>query len=336
MIKSLFYKVASLLPLSFARHCIGPVPLLPYQHVVSNEILPHISEVYPYKNERQFEDDLEVLLKYGKNHSLHDVLEDYIKTGKTHQGSYILSFDDGFSEVFSTIAPILLKKGVNAIFFINPDFIDNHKLFYRNKISVLLSMIRYADIDKMKAISQALKCSIEFEAIKKKMLAIHSAESTELNSIESILAFNETQYLNDYKPYLTSSQIQQLSAQGFLFGGHSMNHPYYNKISFEEQISQTIDSISWIHSLIQQDMKLFSFPHSDSFAQQAFFNHLKSCKYNPNVLFGTQNMKTENANRVLHRFNSERPQYRFESIVKAMSLYRLAGRILGRSEINRS
>ena len=57
------------------------------------------------------------------------------------KNAFLLSFDDGLKEVFTTIAPILLKKGVPASFFINPCFIDNNELFYRYKISLLIFIL---------------------------------------------------------------------------------------------------------------------------------------------------------------------------------------------------
>lgn len=42
------------------------------------------------------------------------------------------SFDDGFEEQYSMIAPILEKYGTNAAFFINPNFADGDEKYIRN------------------------------------------------------------------------------------------------------------------------------------------------------------------------------------------------------------
>jgi hypothetical protein len=52
-----------------------------------------------------------------------------------------LSFDDGLSACYDTIAPILLRKGVPATFFLNPAFIDNKALMFRYKISLCLNAL---------------------------------------------------------------------------------------------------------------------------------------------------------------------------------------------------
>ncbi|HSC52249.1 MAG TPA: polysaccharide deacetylase family protein [Phnomibacter sp.] len=318
-----------------ARQLVGKAPLLPYQHVVSNNPLQHIAEVYPYKNEQQFKNDIDTLLEYCNKQSLEKTLTEFITTGGTAKGSFILSFDDGFKEAYTTIAPMLKKKGVNAIFFINPNFIDNKKLFYRNKISTLISLLRNAEPKQLNQLSEVFNCENEFETLRNKFLAIQSETSPALITATEVLGFAEEKYLQEHQPYLTTAQIQQLSEQGFLFGGHSMSHPYYNRISLDEQLAETVESIEWVHRHIQQDLKLFSFPHSDAFVKGSFFQRLKDFEYRPDILFGTQNMKSETAHRMLHRFNAERPQFDFQQLVKAMALYTKLNKTLKRNTITR-
>ncbi|MBK9043176.1 MAG: polysaccharide deacetylase family protein [Saprospiraceae bacterium] len=54
---------------------------------------------------------------------------------------FLLSFDDGLKECYEIILPILLKKNLKAIFFINTGFLDNKALFYRFKISLIWEKI---------------------------------------------------------------------------------------------------------------------------------------------------------------------------------------------------
>src|SRR5690606_23514350 len=101
-----------------------------------NNFLPHIGHLYPYKNETQFVKDL----LYLKNNfeAIHpDELLNYIvKNNNLPKNKFLLSFDDGFKEVHSVVAPILKQHQLPALIFINPKFIDNGELFYRNKLSL--------------------------------------------------------------------------------------------------------------------------------------------------------------------------------------------------------
>ena len=42
------------------------------------------------------------------------------------------TFDDGFEECYNCIAPVLEKYGTNAIFFINPNFVDGEEAYIKH------------------------------------------------------------------------------------------------------------------------------------------------------------------------------------------------------------
>ncbi len=70
---------------------------------------------------------------------------------------------------------------------------------------------------------------------------------------------NPENFLKEYKPYLTTQQIESLINQGFTFGGHSMDHPHYYEISEDEQLNQTLNSISYTKKKIQLRLQHFFF-----------------------------------------------------------------------------
>ena len=81
------------------------------------------------------------------------------------------------------------------------------------------------------------------------------------------------------------------------------------------------------------DYKVFSFPHDDVDIRQEFFDKLLvSGENGVEVFFGTQNQKSERANRMFHRFNAERPDIPIDSLVKGMLLYNLKKRNVKRND----
>jgi len=111
--------------------------IIPYYHLVSNEDVLHVKHLYSYKNVNQFINDLDFIIKNYVPVTLNDVL-DFIKNGRSFpRRSFLLTFDDGFREMYDVVAPILIRKGIPATFFINSGFIDNKELFYQHKASIL-------------------------------------------------------------------------------------------------------------------------------------------------------------------------------------------------------
>src|SRR5687768_8144112 len=109
--------------------------ILPFYHIVSNEECPHIKNLYRVKTTAQFESDLDFLLQHYTAISINEL--NHVVEGKfKNKKIFFLSFDDGLREVHDVIAPILLRKGLPATFFLNADFIDNRALMFRYKVSL--------------------------------------------------------------------------------------------------------------------------------------------------------------------------------------------------------
>ena len=107
-----------------------------YYHLVSNEQNPLVENLYTFKDVASFKRDIEALVNRYKILDLADL--------KAQQKGVVLSFDDGFAECYHTIFPILKQFGIPAFFFINNDFLDNKSMFYRAKISLIISHLTYS------------------------------------------------------------------------------------------------------------------------------------------------------------------------------------------------
>lgn len=322
--KKAYYNLVSLIPEKWIR-AIAPVStLFPYHHTVSDEELLHIKHLYPYKNVAQFRQDLDSLLKLYKPVSAGDINEALIAGKKLPPNSFLLSFDDGFREVYDIIAPILIEKGVPAIFFINPAFLDNQELFYRCKVSLIIEELLRRKDDPV----VFKNCAVLFHQKKisthKELLStikkINNLDQYLLDNLAAELTFSFNDYLQSKTPFLTTSQVKELAGKGFSIGAHSWDHPYYNLLPEEEQQRQTINSCRYVKDHFLTSINLFSFPFSDISISQNFFDEMKKVPAQVDIYFGTQNNKCELSNRVIHRFNAERPVLPISKQLKGLLL----------------
>jgi peptidoglycan/xylan/chitin deacetylase (PgdA/CDA1 family) len=243
--------------------------IFPFYHTVSNEVLPHINKLYNYRNEKQFTNDLDYLLK---NYIPITYNEFKLGKQKTRKSYFLLSFDDGFSEIYNVIAPILLKKGIPAIFFINTDFVDNKQLFFRCKASLLLNKITSSNSYQLKEIKNHINIkTIDMVSLSNFIMKINYEKIELLDILANILELDFADFLNINKPYLTTSQIKELSNKGFVFGGHSCSHPLFSEISLSQQIFEARESTNIVNKICNQNEKLFSFPFTDSGVTKDFF-----------------------------------------------------------------
>lgn len=337
LLKSTYYNCSSALPLAFLKRLSPPTCLLPYHHIVSDEDVWHIKHLYKYKNVSQFKNDLEILLKNFKPISAQELIQHISSNNQLPGNTFLLTFDDGFREVHDVIAPLLEAKGIPAIFFINPAFIDNKILFYRSKASLLIH-----ELLKNKNNRDVLRVSGEYlgselNAIAELIAIIKKLDDTDealLNKLAQKLSLSFDDYLIQKKPFLTTEQLISLNQKGFTIGAHSWNHPYYDEINLDNQFEQTISSCNFVKETVKQKNVTFSFPYSDAALSQNLFNKLKETDID--LMFGIQNQKDELNNNMVHRFNAERPGIKLETQLKGMMLYMAIRKRLGKQKVIRN
>jgi len=335
-LKQLYYHSCAAWPTSVVKH-ISPVrTLFPYHHLVSDEALPHIKHLYQYKNIKQFTADVDFLLKHFRPVAVSDIADAIQHNKQLPKHSFLFTFDDGFREVYDIIAPILLQKGVPAVFFINPAFVDNAAIFYRCKISLLIDeIIKTGRQNSLHIYSNLLQKDISsFDILKAELKKINPTNQYILDDMAAELDYSYVDYWQKQQPFLTTIQIKELDQKGFTIGAHSWDHPYYELLNREQQLWQTTASVKYISEHIADGWRYFSFPHTDAILPQAFFDQLKA-DAKIDLLFGIQNQKEEYQNYMVHRFNAERPEVNTKGQVNGILLYMMLEKILGSHKVKR-
>jgi peptidoglycan/xylan/chitin deacetylase (PgdA/CDA1 family) len=320
LLKSIFRGVSSTLPAGPLHRLSGQTILLPYHHVVSDEYLPHIRGLYPCKNKKQFIADLDWLLaRYRPVHPL-EVAEAVFQLKPLPSKSFLLSFDDGYRSVYEVIAPVLKQKGVPALFFLNPAFIDNRQLFYRCILSLVWEKCRQ-DPQTMATVANYLGAiNAEPQTIRKNILAIQYPDRQKADALAALCGIDIGDFLRIHQPFLTTAQLFSLHEDGFVLGGHSVDHPHYRYLTLDEQEKQTRLSVEFAGRFQPGLPRFFAFPHEDKGVRQEFFDRFKG-QTEPILFFGTQNGRHEIHNRLLQRFNAEQPGISFSALVKSMLFY---------------
>ncbi|PIE80811.1 MAG: hypothetical protein CSA15_01515 [Candidatus Delongbacteria bacterium] len=279
--------------------------LLPFYHHVSEKQPIHTKHLFKSRNISHFRSDLDYFLKHYNPVSVDDIYRSIFKNYKLPQNPFLLSFDDGFSEVESIVAPILKEKGLPAIFFLNGDFIDNKDMMFRCKASILIeinniSPILREQLDTIKDLFQSF--DLEYTNFKDSVKSISYNKKDLLDKLLEVGEFDIESYLKNKKPYLTTDQILSLKKDGFDFGSHSMDHPYYGKISEDKQIEQTLNSLEKVQNIVNSKLKLFSFPFSEEGVRESFYEKISPYL---DLTFGTFDNKFDPIKFSLQRFAME-------------------------------
>ncbi len=325
---SILKKIASLLPLSIGLSLTQTDIILPFYHTISDEKTPHIKHLYRVKNRKEFEKDIDFLCQHFQPIDYPTFCK--IKKGlvKPKKRSFLLSFDDGLAEFYHIIAPILKKKNIPAVCFLNSAFIDNKDLFYRYKASLLIDFL----IQNPKKIS----CT-KFENIdtaRQQILAVNYQNRQLLDNWAKQVNYSFSAFLEEQKPYLTTEQIKELQQQGFYFGAHLIDHPEYFNLPLKEQIQQTKESVEKVQKEFNIPYKIFAFPFTDFNVSKKFFDTIKKEKI-CDATFGTAGIKKDTVSNNYQRIPLENSDYSAKKSIKIQLLFSLIKRIINRNKIIR-
>lgn len=292
-----------------------------YYHLISDN-----SPEYYFNNKALSVNEFRKHIKFFKKHFEIIKLEEALKICEQNsslQNKLVISFDDGFRENYSTIAPILADEGISATFFMITDCIDNRNLMWRNKI---LLFEKYKNKNIRKILD---KVSLDFKLpnIKNnqnmmdwsfKVWPMQKKEQIVNYLWKHIMPIKLEDYLKEKKPYCSITEIKELHKSGFEIGVHSDTHPIFNKLNYDDFSNEIIKSGNIISSIIGNKSRNFSYPFGIR-ASEDFENKFNS-KYQKKWSFlGTKNM----LNNFTHNHNKwERDNLEFSNIqMKIRFLY---------------
>ena len=328
-------KVSAIVPTHWLIALTNQKVVLPFYHAISDEKLLHIQHLYQVKNTKEFVNDLEFLSRHFAPVDFLQFKEAITSGLKLHKPLFLLSFDDGLKEFHDIIAPILLKKGIPAVCFLNSAFIDNKSLFYKYKASVLISYLQQNQklYDNPELKNRLGKNSMR--DIESWLLSVDYANNAKLDEFASAIGCNFNEYLNSVQPYLTSGQIKKLIKDGFHFGAHSIDHPEYRFLQFDEQIKQTAESLLFIKQKFSLDYSLFSFPFTDYGVSDRFFKTINNKKI-ADISFGGAGLKKELYPTHFQRIAFERGKLSAGQIYKTELIYSAIQNLIGKNVIRRT
>jgi peptidoglycan/xylan/chitin deacetylase (PgdA/CDA1 family) len=278
-----------------------------YYHLVSNKRNPLVENLYSYKDIGNFRKDLDVLVKKYTILDYEDI--------KANKSGLVLSFDDGFSECYNIIYPLLKEYSIPAFFFINNDFLDNKNMFYRAKISLLISKLAYLSPLIQRQIAYILECKVT--KIKENLLAILEEDKHKLDNLMTTAELDIERYLEKETPYLSSEQVKEMINAGYYFGGHTHNHHRLKNLPNHEQEKRIVDSALDIQKRFNLPYSICSLPHNDQGISNKVFASVSS---QIDYLFGGYGLNHQRQYNYLQRISNEHSPLRIDKFINTWKI----------------
>ena len=334
LLKNLLYSASSEKMLNF----FTDQTIFTYYHTVNNEKLNYLDNLFSFKNEKHFKNDIELLLNNYQPLNPDFFLKDF-KYNQIPKNHFLLTFDDGLSQIFDVIAPILYEKKISAIFFVNPHYIDNKNFFIRHVISVLIDIILNNKYDK--EIIQEINYLLSLKKSSSKSLLINDLKKINFDSENILLRITEllkvdiNTELKKKKPFISKNQIKEMIDMGFYFGGHTMTHPRLNTINYNDQKKEIFDSINWLKLNFKINYSFFAFPYTDRGISKKLIKSI--FKYdNSSIVFGNSGLKKDFDERIIQRFSLEKPNQNTSKLIVSENLYKFCNKLIGNYNITRN
>ena len=327
-LKEVFFKMSffyNFLSVNFLMKLADKKYIHVFYHFVKDDENDLVNNLYQAKNKKQFQEDLVFLKNNLSALNIHD-----FNKGKKENHGFLISFDDGLSNFYKVAVPILIAENLTAINFLNSDFIGNKALFYRYKVNLLVDEFLNKIFSEEQ--QQQITKLLGIRSFTQKIIINFLKQTTIKNvliidEIAKILDFSFDDFLREHKPYLTKVQISKLQSIGFSFGAHSKSHPRFSEISLNEQIKETIESVTTIKKQFNLKDSFFSFPFSDDGVTKRFFKEIEDKDI---VTFGSSGLKDEDLKKHCQRIQMEYKKriYSSQTIIKGELVYYLFKKLL--------
>ena len=315
----------------------GQRDVFPFYHAVSGHELPHIRHLYTLRTPGEFEKDLDVFLRWFEPVTLPDYLKDaeeYVSGGterkaarRKRKGKMVLSFDDGLAECHIYVAPLLMRKGIPAVFFLNNDFIDNRDLFFRYKASILVDKVS-SEPKTMKHLAAYLE--IPEAHIVEAILKVRYPQKPLLDTLAEVAEVDFREYMGKQPVYMTSPQARDLVKWGFQLGGHSRDHADFSLLDEAEIAVRVAQSVEDIQTRFAIQYAYFSFPFtSDGIPGKVLDNVLEEGL--ADAVFGTAGLKNTGHPRFIQRIPMEASGLSGPDTLKTEYFYYLVKGLSGRN-----
>ncbi|MDR0365112.1 MAG: polysaccharide deacetylase family protein [Bacteroidales bacterium] len=285
-----------------------------FYHTISDCYLPYIGPLYKPKLSKEFIEDIDFMFAHFKPVDIYRVLRHVKGEEIIDFPAFHLSFDDGLSNIFDVVSPILQQREIPATIFVNSAFVDNKELFFRHKAALLIDALQRMPSDASYKVDEKLhSIGVKGNNLRQKLLHVNYLQRYILDDIAEYLSVDFIQFLKQERPYLDSEELKILQTRGFSIGAHSIDHPKYSLLTREERILQTIESCNFVAEQFGEKNKFFVFPFGDEGGDRTIFDELFG---HVDLIFGIAGTKNEFSGRYIHRIDMELPSMAPERRIK--------------------
>lgn len=196
-----------------------------------------------------------------------DELVDALVRGRSLKNRFVLTFDDGYSNLYTYAYPLLRKMGIPFAIFVTTGMVDSETVLWNDLLEFAVFSTRKArlpedligedpelDLDKKR-----LTVIVTLKTLLKRM-TLEEARSRVNRLCEELAVATDAPELRQVR-FLSSDQIREMSGGGVAFGGHSVTHPILSRESRERVRDEIAGCKIRLESITGKPVTSFAYPN---------------------------------------------------------------------------
>jgi len=180
----------------------------------------------------------------------------------------LVTFDDAYASISEAAAPLCVKYGVPALFFVNASCLDNRQLALDNLVCYVANVYGLGPIN---AAIRGIDSGAEFEvrlltqvfADFFPSVSLPTREAFRHNLIE-VTGLNEGRLAADAGLYLSSQQLRDLMKSNFELGNHTYTHANCRTLTAAEFAAEIDRNKAVLEEISGTQVISFSVPYGSS------------------------------------------------------------------------
>jgi peptidoglycan/xylan/chitin deacetylase (PgdA/CDA1 family) len=290
-----------------AQQCLHIPVVVPFYHaVLGDRVLPHHGQ--SYRRSQDFIADLDFFLKYFNIIDLQDLLSYLDGKSTLPKSALMLTFDDGLHECSEAIIPLLIKKGVPAVFFLNNSALTEDRLLFPHLQNVVLHYVpdqeNRQDTRYREARHLLQQRGFWRGRLRKSISKLNANHKILLENIADVFQIDQVSYAIKYEPYLKENDVFVMIKQGFHIGSHGCDHSYLTDLDLSTQVDHILSSVLDLCNRFGLSYRAFAFPYNDVGISNVVYETLFHGD-KVQMTFGTSLMRMDCNARSIQRLNFE-------------------------------
>ena len=216
---------------------------------------------------RDFEKEIGYLRERYVFASLEEVVTSLQASKTIPPRTAVITFDDGYKDVYLNAYPVLKKNSIPATVFLSTDYIDTRNLFWWDIVGYVIWQTKLNSLDfgglgtyRLGSAQNRIRAIGHFQEKLKSL-----ADEKRREAIDTLVRTCDVAIPPDIgnEHILSWDEIREMGRNGISFGAHTATHPILTRMPLENARQEIIASKQRIETELGQEVVTFCYPNGE-------------------------------------------------------------------------